>query len=85
MIEVHIHAQRQAIHVEAANADEALYQVDRDDAIALEPAGTGWDAVVWDRDECLIIRQHAGTRTLALNRGVQRYQALMERREIANG
>ncbi|WP_322529308.1 hypothetical protein R5R73_07385 [Salinicola sp. LHM] len=85
MIEVHIHAQRQAINVEAPSAEEALYLVDRDDAIALEPAGTGWDAVVWDRDACLIIRQHAGTRTLALNRGVQRYRLLMERREVANG
>lgn len=84
MIEVHLHSQRRAIQVDAADAEAALYRVDRDDAIALEPAGTGWDAVVWDRDECLIIRQHAGTRTLALNRGVQRYRALMERREVAN-
>lgn len=85
MIEVHLMEYRQAIQVDAADAEAALYQVDRDDAIALEPAGTGWDAVVWDRDACLIIRQHAGTRTLALNRGVQRYRMLMARREVANG
>lgn len=84
-IEVHILEMRQAINLEVITAEEALYLADRDDAIALEPAGTGWDAVIWDRDECLIIRQHAGTRTLALNRGVQRYRMLMARREVANG
>lgn len=85
MIEVHLMEYRRTIQVDAADTEAALYQVDRDDAIALEPAGQGWDALWWDRHNGLVLRMHARTPLLALAKGFERYKLSADRRGGVHG